>query len=132
MQAFVNEHPNSKRVKDANKMIDESRSKLEKKDRYAAELYYQIFEYKAAAVAFEQIIRKYPDSKSSDYYLYKIIDSKYKYAKNSIPDKQEERFSNVKADYSDFVRKYPKSPYRNEVEKINTLSLQALKKISKI
>ncbi|MCC7029816.1 MAG: outer membrane protein assembly factor BamD [Chitinophagaceae bacterium] len=132
MQAFVNEHPESKRVKDANKMIDESRSKLEKKDQYGAELYYQVYEYKAAAVAFEQIIRKYPDSKRADYYLYMIIISKFKYAKNSFPEKQEERFNDVKAEYSDFVRKYPKSQYRNEVEKINALSLQALKKISKL
>ena len=131
MQAFVNEHPDSKRVKDANRMIDESRNKLEKKDVYGAQLYYQISQYKAAAVAFEQIIRKYPDSKQSEYYLYMIIESKYRYAKNSFPDKQEERYEDVKAEYSDFVRKYPKSAYRNEVEKINALSLQALKKISK-
>lgn len=132
MQAFVNQHPESKRVKDANKMIDESRSKLEQKDSYSAELYYKISEYKAAAVAFEQIIRKYPDSKSVEYYLFKIIDSKYKYARNSIPDKQEERFNDVKAEYNDFVRKFPKSQYRSEIEKINALSSQALKKLSRL
>lgn len=132
MQAFVNTHPNSNRVKDANKMIDESRAKLEKKDRYGAELYYRISEYKAAAVAFEQILRRYPDSPLADYYQYMIVSSNYRYARNSIPDKQELRYSNVIADYNDFVRKYPKSAYRSEVEKINSLSLQALKKITKL
>lgn len=132
MQAFVNTHPDSKRVKDANAMIEESRGKLELKDEYSAELYYKIGEYKAASVAYEQIIRKYPDSKKADYYLYKVIDAKHKYARNSIPSKQEDRYNQVKADYNDFVRKYPKSPYRNEIEKINALSLQALKKLSKL
>jgi outer membrane protein assembly factor BamD len=132
MQAFVNTHPDSKRVKDANKMIDESRDKLEQKDNYSAELYFKIGEFKAAAVAFEQIIRKYPDSKFVDYYLYKFIESSFKYARNSIPDKQEDRFNQVKAHYNEFVRKFPKSQYRSEVEKINALSLQALKKISKL
>lgn len=132
MQAFVNTHPESKRVTDANRMIDESRAKLEQKDRYGAELYYKIGEFKASAVAFEQILRKYPDSKLADYYQYMIAGSNYKYARNSIPDKQEMRYNIVIADYNDFVRKYPKSPYRSEVEKIKALSLQALKKITKI
>lgn len=90
-------------------MIDESRDKLEQKDNYSAELYFKIGEFKAAAVAFEQIIRKYPDSKFVDYYLYKIIESSFKYARNSIPDKQEDRFNQVKAHYNEFVRKFPKA-----------------------
>lgn len=131
MQSFVNTHPESKRVKDANKMIDESREKLESKDLYGAELYFKIKEYKAASVAFEQIIRKYPDSRQADYYQFMVVKSYFKYAQNSIPDKQEQRFSRVVADYRDFVEKFPKSQYRSEIEKINSLSLQSLKKISK-
>ena len=131
MQAFVNTHPESKRVKDANKMIDESREKLEEKDLYGAELYFQIREFKAASVAFEQIIRKYPDSQKSDYYHYMVVRSFFRYAQNSIPDKQEQRYNRVVADYRDFVEKFPKSTYRSEIEKINALSLQALKKLSK-
>jgi outer membrane protein assembly factor BamD len=130
MQSFVNTHPESKRVKDANKAIDESRAKLEQKDLYGAELYFKIKQYKAAAVSFEQIIRKYPDSKQSDYYHYMIARSFYKYALNSIPEKQEERLQTVIADYKDFVEKFPKSQYRSEMEKINSLSLQSLKKIA--
>ncbi|MBP6624225.1 MAG: outer membrane protein assembly factor BamD [Chitinophagaceae bacterium] len=132
LQAFVNTHPESKRVKDANKLIDESRAKLEVKDQYGAELYYKIGEYKAAVVAFEQILRKYPDSKSADYYQLMIVKSSYKYAQLSIPEKQEERYNRAIADYKDFLSKYPKSQYRSEVEKINSLSLQSLKKLSKL
>jgi hypothetical protein len=33
-------------------------------------------------------------------------------------------------EYNEFVRKYPKSAYRNETERINTLSLASLKKIA--
>jgi outer membrane protein assembly factor BamD len=130
LQTFVNTHPESEHVKEANKLIDESRAKLEIKDTYGAELYYKIGEYKAAAVAFEQIIRKYPDSKNTDYYDYMKIKSNHIYAQNSISEKQEERFSKIKTDYSDFIRKYPKSPFRSEVEKINSLSLASLKKIA--
>lgn len=130
LQSFVNNHPDSKHVKEANKLVDESREKLEVKDNYSAELYFKIGEYKAAMVAFEQIMRKYPDSKNIDYYLYMKLKANYTYAKNSIPDKQEERFNQIKLDYADFVRKYPKSVYKGEVEKINSLSLASLKKIA--
>ncbi|HMN32724.1 MAG: outer membrane protein assembly factor BamD [Chitinophagaceae bacterium] len=131
MQTYINTHPNSKKLKEANKMIDNLRNKLEEKDNYGAALYYKISEFKAASVAYEQIIRKYPDSKNVEYYYFRVIDSKYKYAKSSIPSKQEERLNDVSSYYKEFVRKYPKSPYRSDVEKINTLSLQTLKKLSK-
>ncbi|MBL7766096.1 MAG: outer membrane protein assembly factor BamD [Chitinophagaceae bacterium] len=131
LQAFVNTHPTSKRVKDANKLIDEQRQKLEDKDVYGAELYFKIGQYKASAVSFEQILRTYPDSKNADYYQYMIARSSYKYAQNSIPEKQEERYSRAIADYNEFITKFPKSQYRSEIEKINSLSLQAIKKISK-
>jgi outer membrane protein assembly factor BamD len=129
MQSFVNTHPESKYVDDANRMIDESREKLEARDAYSAELYYKIREYKAATVAFEQIMRKYPDSRNSDYYFYMQARSKYEYALNSIPTKQEERYASALADCQDFLKKSPKSKYINEIERINALSSQALKKI---
>jgi len=130
LQTFVNTRPESKHVAEANKLIDELRAKLEVKDTYGADLYYKIGEYKSAAVAYEQIIRKYPDSKNVDYYFYMVLKSNYTYARNSIPEKQEARFTQVRTDYGDFVRKYPQSAYRSEVDRINSLSLASLKKIA--
>lgn len=131
MQTFVNMHPDSKKIAEANKMIDASREKLEDKDVYGAQLYYKIGEYKAASVAFEQIIRKYPDSKHAEYYQYMIVKSSYKFAMNSVPEKQEVRFNQTIANFNDFNRMYPKSQYRSELEKIKSLSLQSLKKLQK-
>lgn len=129
MQAFVNQHPDSKHLAEANKYIDESREKLEQKDVYGAELYYKISEFKGAAVAFEQILRKYPDSPKADYYASMIIKSYYQYAKLSIPEKQAERFNRAVSDFTEFKKKYPNSPYKGELERINSLSLQSLKKM---
>ena len=131
LQTFVNTHPESKHVKEANNLIDESRAKLEVKDTYGADLYYKIGEYRAASIAYEQIMRKYPDSKRADYYEYMKLKSSYVYAKNSIIEKKEERLALVNTYYNDFVRKYPKSQYRSEVEKIKSLSLPSTKKPSK-
>jgi outer membrane protein assembly factor BamD len=132
MQTFVNTHPKSKHLSTANDQIDASREKLEVKDVYGAELYYKIGEYKAAGVAFEQILRKYPDSKSTDYYTSMVIKSNYEYAKNSITEKQVERYNRVIGDYNDFIKKYQNSRYKAELEKIYALSSQSLKKLEKL
>lgn len=132
MQTFVNTHPESKHVAEANRSIDESREKLEQKDVYGAELYYKITEYRAAGVAFEQILRKYPDSKNADYYASMIIRSNYEFARNSVPEKQVERYSRVIADYLEFVKKYPNSRYKADMDRIKTISSQSVKKIDKL
>ncbi|MBU3675945.1 MAG: outer membrane protein assembly factor BamD [Chitinophagaceae bacterium] len=131
MQEFINMHPDSKQLTQANAMIDQSREKLEQKDRYSAELYFKIKQYKAATIAFENVIRKYPDSKFSDYYHFMIVKAYFPYAGNSIPENQAERFNRVVSDSRDFKEKFPKSTYLSEINKINGLSLQSLKKLSK-
>ncbi len=130
LQNFVNTHTDSKHVNEANKMIDNSREKLEEKDAYSANLYYKIGQHKASAIAFQQLLNRYPDSKSADYYGFMQIKSYVEYAKQSIEEKQVERYQKVSDDATDFVQKYPKSKYVSAVEQIKTLSLQSLKKIS--
>lgn len=130
LQNFINMHPQSQRVTEANKMIDKSREMLEDKDKYSAELYYKVSRFRAAALYFEQIINKYPDSKNIDYYQYKVLQARYKYAKQSITTKQEERFKQVLEDYAYFKNINPKNTYQKEIESIKGLSSQALSKIN--
>jgi outer membrane protein assembly factor BamD len=129
LQNFINTHPKSNKVKDANEMIDDSRFKLELKDKYAAELYLKVSQYRAAAIYFEQIINKYPDSKFIDYYQYRILQSRYKYAKQSIETKQKERFTQVLEDYAYFKSINPKNVYQKDIESIKSLSSQTLSKL---
>src|SRR6476469_2500949 len=56
MQAFINTHPESSRVKDATQIIDVCRNKLELKEFRNEQLYYNLSFYKAAAVAFSSLI----------------------------------------------------------------------------
>ena len=128
LQQFINTDPTSKNVKDANKMIDESRLKLEAKDKYSAELYYKVSQFKAAAIYFEQIMNKYPDSPSIDYYQLMVLKSRYKYAKRSIENRQEERFQQVISDFKFFKQSNPKNQYIKEMESIKSLSSQAISK----
>jgi outer membrane protein assembly factor BamD len=129
LQTFVNTHPESPKVAEANRIIDEARKKIELKDFESAELYYNIGQYKGATTTFASLLKKYPDSDKADYYQYMIIKSNYEYAKNSVPEKQEERYNQCLVDYNDFISNYPNSKLKDEADKLKIIIFANLEKI---
>ena len=96
------------------------RAKLEVKDADAAKLYYNLGHYKAASVTYKLLMQNFPESASSDYYQYMTVRSYYNYAKQSIKEKQEERYGNAASAYTDLKANYPNSKYLEDAEKINS------------
>jgi outer membrane protein assembly factor BamD len=129
MQAFINTHPASPRVKDASGIIDECREKLELKEFKGAELYYNLGYYKAAAIAYGNVSDNFPDSKRADEYKYQVIKSYYKYAENSYEEKQTERFGKVITECNEFNERFADSKYLDEVNKVKTQTNNALKNL---
>ena len=127
MQAFINTHPTSKRIKEATEIIDLCREKLEQKDYNSAELYFNLGFYKAAAISFTNVSENFPDSKRSDEYKMLVIKSYYKYAEMSIPEKQEERYEKVISECADFIERFKESKYSTEVERYKSLSNNFIK-----
>lgn len=127
MQTFINIHPKSDKVAEATKIIDLCRQKLEDKEFDAAELYYNLGLYKAAGVTFSNLLLDYPDSKQGDRYKFMEIRAYYKYAMNSILEKQKERYENVVTQYLNFVEIYPESKYKEQATAYYTLSQNNLK-----
>jgi len=119
MQNYINQHPESKRLTEANGLIVEMRKKLEEKDADAAKLYYNIGQYKAAGVAYQQMLIKFPESADADYYQYMTQRSYYNYAKLSVREKQEERYGNATSAFAELKSNYPQSKYLTEAEKLN-------------
>ncbi len=122
LQSFINKYPGSKHLAEANAEIDEARAKLEKKDADAAGLYYKIGQHRAASVAYKSLLRNYPESAQADYYQYMIVRSLYLYARQSIPEKQEERFASAITAYREMADLYPKSNYLKEARQFSALS----------
>jgi len=122
MQNFASKHPDSKRLTEANQIIDASRDKMEMKQAEAAKLYYNIGaylrSYNAAPTTYRSIMKKYPDSKHTDEYLFMIMKSYYKYAIQSVEGKQEERYANALDAYRELKDGYPTSAYMPEAEKL--------------
>lgn len=127
MQAFINTHPSSPRVKDATAIIDQCRQKLEIKEYKGAQLYYNLGYYKAAAIAFATLIDNFPDSDKSEEYKLNVIKSYFRYAQMSIEEKQSERFGKVLSEIIDFTERFPQSKFQTEVEQYKSSSNNYIK-----
>ena len=131
MQTFIANHQGSLRIADANKVIDECRAKLEIKAFKGATLYFNMGQYKAAAISFSNLINDYPDSPKGDQYKLMVLRSYYEYALLSVEEKQRERYEQVVTEYNDFADRYPDSKLFKEAERYYNLSQNNLKALSK-
>jgi outer membrane protein assembly factor BamD len=129
MQVFINTHPGAARNKDATEIIDKSRAKLEQKEYRSAKLYYNLEKYRASAIAFSNLLSKYPESLKGEEYKLMVIRSYYRFAKMSYIDKQEERFEKVVLEYEDFADRFPESKLLKDAAEYSNLSKIKIKEI---
>ncbi len=130
MQAHMNNYPETAKMEDAKKNIQECIEKLELKEYKSAELYYNIGTYRAAAISFTNLLNNYPESQKADEYKFMIIKSYYLYAGLSIEAKRKERYEKVIEEYYDFNDRFPESKLLKDAEKYFNLSKNNLKAIN--
>jgi outer membrane protein assembly factor BamD len=126
-QLFVNTFPSSTRVSIGNEKIDKMRKKLEEKDLENAKGYFQRRDYVAANHCFKNMLVDFPDTKNAEYIRFMVLKSTYWYAKQSILERQVERFKLVQTEYEAFKRKHPNSIFLKEAESYNEISNQRIK-----
>ncbi len=131
MQTFINTHPGSPRIKDATEIIDKCRAKLELKEYRSAELYFNLGQFRAAGIAFTNLGNDYPESVRGDEYKLKAVKAYYLFAKESITEKQIERYENVITAFDDFFDRYPESKLLKEAESYKNLSQNNIKALKK-
>src|SRR4030095_6922923 len=129
LQTFINTHPSSARNKEATELIDICRIKLEEKERLAAQLYFDLGQFRAAGVAYTTLINDFPDSDHSDEYKLMVIKSYYKFAELSVDERKVERYEQVIAECNDFMDRFPDSKLVKEVEHYVSLTNNNIKKI---
>jgi outer membrane protein assembly factor BamD len=130
-QLFVTMYPNSDKVSECNTLIDELRLKLQNKSFESARLYFHMGDYKAALVAFRNMLRDFPDSHRREEAFFMIVKSQYLLARNSVPEKQLERFKEVTEYYLKFIDTFPKSKFLREAESMYSQSRDFLSNPSK-
>ncbi|MFH1320780.1 MAG: outer membrane protein assembly factor BamD, partial [Bacteroidota bacterium] len=118
LQLFINMHPQSSRITECNMLIDELRLKLENKSYKNAKLYYDLGNYKAASVAFNNTLKDFPDTKYKEEIVFFILKSNYLLAFNSVESKKEERLRTAINAYHTFIDSYSDSKYIKEAKSI--------------
>lgn len=119
LQLFINLYPDGAKAKEAGDLIQELRDKLEKKAFANAKLYFnmgQPDDYRAAVIAFENMLREYPDTKHAEEIEFLIVKSQYLFAQNSMPFRQEARFNEAIDYYQSFIEHYPNSTFRKDAD----------------
>jgi outer membrane protein assembly factor BamD len=129
-QLFVNSYPNTERLEEANNSVRALRRKLEIKDFNSANLYYKIGHYRAAAVAFANFLKNFPDAQETEKAALLTVKSYYLYARHSIPSKQLERYESAVSAYKDVLALYKNSSGLKEAEKYYQLSSEEIVKLN--
>ena len=115
-QLFINRYPNSIRVADANKFIDELRNKLAYKEFEGAKSYYDREKYTAAIVSLLNCLKDYPESRHREEVIYLLFSSRYELAAHSVESKKIERYNEAREEYLTFVDEFPESKFAKEME----------------
>ncbi len=129
-QVFINTHPESTRNKEAEEIISKCQAKLEVKEFLSAQLYFNVGQFRAAALAYTTLINNYPDSPKGDEYKLMAIKAFFRFAAMSIDEKQEERYNKVIIEVEDFQDRFPESKLLKEAERYLTLSKNNIKSLN--
>lgn len=113
---YLLENPESKYYDECKKMVVDLEERLDRKAYEAAKLYYTIEDYKAARYALKNVLKDDADNIYREDIEYYTALAAYKYAFNSVPEKQTERYMAFSDDYYNFVGEFPTSSYRRELD----------------
>lgn len=126
ISAYILEFPSNTHMQECRDMLIELNERLDKKAYEAARLYYKMEDYLASRVAFKNILKDDAENIYREDILYHIAMSSYKYAHQSIPEKQRERYLAFIDDYLNFIGEIPESHYRKELDSVYKSAQRAL------
>ena len=127
---YMVENPRSTHYPICSRMLEELNNRLDKKAYENALLYYRMEDYKAARVAFKNILKDDAENVYREEILYYIAKSSYKFAQLSVESKQKERYLTFVDDYYNFIGENPDSPFKREMDVLFRRSQKALGRYS--
>ena len=144
LQMFMEYFPASKRKTEAQQMIFELQDKLVMKDYLSAKLYYDLGTYVgnssqtadgringnnflACITTAQNALKDYPYTELREELSFLILHAKYEMARNSVLDKQAERYRDTVDEYYAFLNEFPDSKHLKEAEKFFENAQKALK-----
>jgi outer membrane protein assembly factor BamD len=117
-QIFMGKYPGSKYKDKVFEMLSTLEEKLVEKSYISARLYFQIGDYKASISALGTALEDYPETRFREEMMFMLYEAWYRYALNSVPAKQQERYQSALDEYYAFKSEFPESRYNKDVQKI--------------
>jgi outer membrane protein assembly factor BamD len=109
IQDFLNRRPESKFRQEAENMSNELQKKMEVKAFEGAKLYYSLRYYQSAVVALTNFQQQYPASPYGEEAAYLKVVAQHELAKESVEEKQRDRYLETVANYQAFIDAFPQS-----------------------
>ena len=131
-QEFIDVYPDSERVKDANKLLDELNNKLAYKAFLNAKLYYDLGNYggnnyESSAITAQNTLKKFPSTTYRQELLMLILNSKYEQAVQSVEEKKTDRYRSTIDEYYNYINEFPTGKFRKEADRILNESKKIVK-----
>ena len=115
---FMSRYPHSDRVENFKQINGELTQRLHDKSYLNAYTYYKIGRYKSAIVSLKNALKQFPDSNHREEIMYMIVDASYRFANNSVANKQTDRYLSMLDSYLSFKEEFPESKYTKEVDRM--------------
>jgi len=132
LQEFIDLFPESDKVQEAVKLIDELTNKLAYKEYLNAKLYFNLGNYlgnnyESAVITAQNALKKYPTNNYREQLALIILDAKYQQAVQSVEEKKADRYRSTIDEYYNFINEYPEGKYRKQADKIFNESKKIVK-----
>jgi len=132
LQEFIDLFPESDKVQEAVKLIDELTNKLAYKEYLNAKLYFNLGNYlgnnyESAVITAQNALKKYPTNNYREQLALIILDAKYQQAVQSVEEKKTDRYRSTIDEYYNFINEYPDGKFRKQADKIFNESKKIVK-----
>ncbi|MDD3320712.1 MAG: outer membrane protein assembly factor BamD [Paludibacter sp.] len=131
-QEFLDVYPESERVPEANKLLDELHNKLAYKAFINSKLYFNLGNYlgnnyESAIITAQNALRNFPTTTYREELSMLILESKYQQALQSVEDRKIDRYRSTIDEYYNFINEFPDGEFRKQADKIFNDSKKVVK-----
>jgi len=131
-QEFIDIYPESERVPEANKLLEEMTNKLAFKAYLNSKLYFNLGNYmgnnyESCVICSQNALKNYPSTIYREELSMLILQAKYEQAVQSVSDRKADRYRNAIDEYYNFINEFPSGKFRKQADNIFNESKKIVK-----
>lgn len=129
LQDFIDRYPESEHIREANNMMMELLTNLQRKSFEIAKGYNKIRDYQAAIKSLDNFLIENPGSTFKEEAMYLRLHSMFYLAENSVKSKEKQRFEQAKSAYENLLKTFPDTHFKEKADKMYQEINQKLKQL---